>query len=72
LRVHWTGLAYVPLVLLHASVALRVVTDMLEWIELRAGSSVLTIVALASYGAALGWASWRRKVPRPNGPAAAG
>jgi hypothetical protein len=37
------------LALLHISVALRVIADLFEWIELRAASGLLTVVALMSY-----------------------
>jgi hypothetical protein len=52
-RVRYTAFAYVPLALLHASVLLRVVSDMLEWVDLRAGSGILTVLALVSYAATL-------------------
>jgi hypothetical protein len=58
---------YLPLALLHGSVALRVVADLLEWIGLRAASGPLTIVALVLFAATVAAASLRsRPVPRPR------
>jgi len=65
-RVRYSGLAYAPLVLLHISAALRVGSDVLEWIDLRAVSGTVTVVALVSYVATLAAASWKR----PRYPAA--
>jgi hypothetical protein len=47
----------VPLALLHASVLLRVGSDLLEWLDLRTGSAMVTLLALVSYAAILMLAS---------------
>ena len=49
LRITYSALLYGPLALLHISVALRVIADLFEWIELRTASGLLTVVALMSY-----------------------
>jgi hypothetical protein len=53
LRLRLTGAAYVPLAILHASVALRLAGDMAGWAELRAASGLVTVVALAGYAGTL-------------------
>jgi hypothetical protein len=58
LRVQFHPWLYVPLALLHLSVALRVGSDLAEWVEGRMASGVLTIVALAAYAIVLAAASW--------------
>jgi hypothetical protein len=65
-RVEYSSFAYAPLALLHSSVALRVGSDLFEQIDLRAGSGVLTVLALAGFAVTLGLASWkatRRRTP---------
>jgi hypothetical protein len=61
-RVRYSAVAYVPLWLLQISVAIRIAGDLLEWNELRAGSGLLTILALLSYALTLIVAS-RRTAP---------
>lgn len=58
-RVRYHAFAYLPLALLHASVMLRVASDMNEWIDLRPYSGYLTIIALAGYAVTLLVASLR-------------
>jgi hypothetical protein len=53
LRGRYSAAAYVPLVLLHLSVLLRIAADLLERVEMRAISGPVTIVALAGYAATL-------------------
>lgn len=48
-RVRYTRYLYVPLGLLHVAVALRVAGDMHEWLDLRAASGILTVLALVGY-----------------------
>jgi hypothetical protein len=62
LRLCYSGALYAPLALLHASLALRVVSDILEWSEPRAASGMLTIAALALFAATLATASARKSV----------
>jgi hypothetical protein len=59
IHLRYTGFAYVPLFLLHASVILRVGSDFFEWLDLRAASAVVTILALVVYAACLAFASWK-------------
>jgi hypothetical protein len=63
-RVRYTGLAYVPVALLHASVLLRVGSDMSEWLDLRTGSAMVTLLALVSYAAILMLASRKAALRR--------
>ena len=53
LRVRYSAAAYMPLVLLHISVLLRITADLFKWIEIRAISGSATIIALACYAAIL-------------------
>lgn len=53
IRVRYTKYLYVPLGLLHLAVALRLAGDLLAWIDLRAASGIITVVALAGYAATL-------------------
>jgi hypothetical protein len=59
LRVRCTGYAYVPLALLHASVALRLAGDALERPDLRAAGGIVTAIALVGYALTLALASRR-------------
>jgi len=61
LRVRYSAMAYGPLVLLHLSVLLRVVADLLGQAELRVISGPVTVVALAGYAATLMAASQNRE-----------
>jgi hypothetical protein len=61
IRVRYSVFSYVPLALLHASVILRVASDLLEWLDLRADSAIATIVALVAYAAHLAIMSWMAK-----------
>jgi hypothetical protein len=58
-RVRYTSFAYVPVALLHASVLLRIGSDMLERLDLRTGSGMVTVLALVSYAATFMLASRR-------------
>jgi hypothetical protein len=60
LRVKYSAIAYAPLVLLHLSVSLRIAGDLFEWVDVRAASGPLTVIALASYAATLAGASLKR------------
>ena len=53
LRVRYSAAVYVPLVLLHLSVLLRVAADLFERVEMRAISGPVTIVAFIGYAATL-------------------
>lgn len=59
LRVRYSGFAYAPLALLHLSVVLRVGSDAFEWVDLRAMSGIITVLALVGYVATLAVASWK-------------
>ncbi len=62
-RVRYSRLAYGPLALLHVSVALRVGSDVLDWVDLRMISGLITVLALVAYAATLLAVSWRH-IPR--------
>lgn len=64
LRVKYSAVAYAPLGLLHLSVLVRVAADLLEWMESRAISGIVTVLALASYAGILIWISRMRASPR--------
>jgi hypothetical protein len=53
LRMRYASFSYVPLAILHISVILRVGSDLLEWTDLRVGSSLATVLALVSYAGCL-------------------
>jgi hypothetical protein len=53
LHVRYRAIAYVPLVLLHLSVLSRVWADFFEWVDLRAVSGLMTVVAFAGYAGTL-------------------
>jgi hypothetical protein len=63
LRIRYSAALYVPLVLLHLSVLLRIAADLLVRTELRTISGPITIVALAAYAVTLMIAS-RMKLER--------
>jgi len=64
IRLQYSGFSYGPLVLLHASVILRVGSDLLEWVDVRSASAIATILALVAYAMQLAITSWVSK-PRP-------
>ena len=66
INLRYTNFAYLPLSLLHASVALRIGSDWLEQVDLRALSGVVTVLALIVYAATLAYAS--RLAARPRRP----
>lgn len=53
LRVRYSAAAYVPLVLLHLSVLLRIAADIFERVETRTISGPITIIAFAGYAGTL-------------------
>lgn len=60
LRIRYSAAAYVPLVLLHLSLCLRIAADLAGWIEIRTTSGAATIAALVGYAATLLIAARRR------------
>ena len=64
IRLRYSDFAYVPLALLHASLILRVGSDVFERVDLRAASAMATIAALAVYAGYLAHTS-RKAKPRP-------
>lgn len=66
LRVRYHPALYAPLALLHAAVALRIASDLLGWVDARAASGPLTILALLLFAATVAVASLRPSVPRPQ------
>jgi hypothetical protein len=65
IRLRFNGFAYAPLALLHASVVLRVGGDLFAWVDLRATSGIVTVLALVGYLATL--AASRIGTPRSAG-----
>jgi len=63
-RVRYHAALYAPLALLHALVALRMIADFIEDVELRTASGPLTIVALIGFAATVIVASAWPSTPR--------
>lgn len=61
IRLGYGAAAYVPLVLLHLSVLMRIAADLLEWVDLRAAGGMLTAAAVVAYAATLAVLSARRR-----------
>jgi hypothetical protein len=61
LRVGFSAASYVPLALLHLSVLLRTIGDIMALSNARAASAILTILALIGYAVTLMLASSRRR-----------
>lgn len=61
ISLHYTAALYLPLALLHVSLAVRVFSDILELLGPRALSGMLTIVALAFFAVTLALASVRKR-----------
>jgi hypothetical protein len=61
LRIRFSAASYAPLALLHLSVLLRTMGDVMGLSNVRAASAVLTILALIGYAATLILASSRRR-----------
>ena len=59
-RVRYSAAAYLPFVILHLSVLLRVVADLFERVDLCAASGPVTIIAFVAYAATLIVASRRK------------
>jgi hypothetical protein len=55
LRISYSSLLYVPLAILHASLAMRMIGDLGEWNLLRQWSGVATVLAIATFAAGLVW-----------------
>jgi hypothetical protein len=60
-RIRIDRLTYAPLALLHASLVLRIAADFFEWIDVRAASGPLTIVALLGYAGVLAFVSRKNR-----------
>ena len=60
IRVRFTRIAYIPLVLLHLSLGLRITGDFLERGDLRRSGALITLFALALYAATLAFSSTAR------------
>lgn len=72
LRVRYHGALYGPLALLHGALALRIMSDALDWTEARTMSGPLTILAMVGFVATVVFASMPRRAtaaPRPEGAA---
>jgi hypothetical protein len=66
LRLRLTNAAYVPLALLHASLALRLAGDLSAWSELRQTSGLVTVLALVGYAATLAVTSRKKQATVPG------
>lgn len=55
LKISYSPVLYVPLLILHGSLAMRIVGDLGEWDGLRQWSGVATVAAIAAFAAALIW-----------------
>jgi hypothetical protein len=55
LRISYSSVLYVPLAILHISLAMRMIGDLGEWSLLRQWSGVATVLAIAAFGAGLMW-----------------
>lgn len=63
-RVRYVPALYAPLLLLHASVALRIGAGFAGWDAGRKGSGLLTLLALAAFIACLAGGVWRKRKTR--------
>lgn len=63
-RISYSPALYVPLIVLHASLAMRIVGGLSEWNALRQWSGIATVAAIAAFAATLIWgaATARRQV----------
>jgi hypothetical protein len=68
IRLAYSSLLYLALALLHSAVALRIGSDLAEWVEGRMWSGSLTAFALAALAATLTVSTWT--VRRKAAPAA--
>jgi hypothetical protein len=69
IRLRYAPILFASLLLLHASVALRIGAGLGEWDMGRKASGVLTLLALAGFAGSLIWVSWRaRTIRRDAGP----
>jgi hypothetical protein len=55
LKISYSSALYVPLAILHASLAMRMIGDLCEWSLLRQWSGVATVLAIAAFAAGLMW-----------------
>jgi len=55
LRISYSPVLYVPLAILHISLAVRMIGDLGEWSLLRQWSGVATVLAIAAFAAGLMW-----------------
>jgi hypothetical protein len=55
LRISYSSVLYVPLAILHVSLAMRMIGDLGEWHLLRQWSGVATALAIAAFAAGLVW-----------------
>jgi hypothetical protein len=66
LRVRYHAGLYGPLALLHGAVGLRLMADAFEWVDARAASGPLTILAMVGFVATVVFASMSRRAPTPQ------
>ncbi len=65
-RIRFSAWAYLPLAVLHLSVAARIAGDLLPSLDLRTVSGLMTVIALVSYAAALAIPSARNRRSAPT------
>lgn len=65
IRLNYHPTLYLPLILLHASVTLRIGAGLAEWPVGRLASGALTTLALVTFAITLAWAARRKPLPHP-------
>ena len=70
LKVSYSSLLYLPLAILHVSLAMRMIGDLGEWNLLRQWSGVATVVAITAFAAGLMWGAVasRRQIAGQQAP----
>jgi len=63
LRISYSPVLYVPLAILHISLAVRMIGDLCEWSLLRQWSGVATVLAIAAFAAGLLWGALAGRRP---------
>jgi len=71
IRLRYSPILYLPLALLHASVAFRVGGGLAGWDFMRKGSGIVTVLSLIAFVGSLALARWRdgstqHPVPDPD------
>ena len=72
IRLRYSPILYLPLALLHASVAFRVGGGLAGWDFMRKGSAIVTVVSLIAFVGSLLWPAGDEGSPRSLCPPDAG